>query len=887
MRSPARGLLLLLCVLLALAMVPSPGRGELPSVVTHADASRTVTWTMNDSTSLTTQSLVFGGGNASLPWTDSILSWPNGTAINSGGAIDLHMAASPSGISLKQNWSNRLADGNFIAASPWSYVNGSMDNTTATWQSQTEDVRINHTSSATQTMWDSLDIVPGTWAGLGLCGNSNLFKVPGGDQKQGAAALGDYINVSAGSTCWAGAQNLSGLSVNWDAYDQLNIWIHLNRSAPAAFQISAFNGATQYLTVPVDLSLDWQDVAVDLNQLGSPRTTLSSITLRIVGVSGQAVSNLAVYFDAIRVGRAKVADTTAHVYQRFAKGQSTTPLQGSAFLSFDWSFTNASGVAEYVASANLSRPSGFVNTSLVPSSFGGWSHFTADVSPTVTATGTYNLSFSLRVVLDNISASNVTLLIDNASFVFPGTQNGTYLSDLQTMGLDSQYTSLAWVAALPTSETTVTLALRTGNTTSMGDPTWSGWQTWSASPGIPTVPGAVYFQLRADLATTNASVTPVLESLALSTQHHIDHGSVLSGVFRADSTILSWSAFDANFSSVAGTTVTFEVGNGSFMVSVASSSTLSSVLQGSFIQWQAVLSTTDGLLTPTLHSISVTYEYLGPPVRLVITHAGFAAGPSIELNVTSGQYLQLGALVYDAGSHPVPSSLYVVGWSIDNATGGSVQSNGTYLAGKPGLWRITAVLVGTTIYASVQVNVTAGTNSSSTPFNLWDAWPLILIVVAALAGFSIYEILVRRLFAIDDVFLIAKDGRLIVHNTRRMRADRDEDILSGMLTAIMSFLRDQDPEENGELKRFQVGGKTTLLERGPHAYLTAIYSGRVPRWAGKDLHRFMMDLEERFGERFAHWSGSPEDLHGLKEFMRPFVTQLRYRGNRANRGRAS
>jgi hypothetical protein len=184
--------------------------------------------------------------------------------------------------------------------------------------------------------------------------------------------------------------------------------------------------------------------------------------------------------------------------------------------------------------------------------------------------------------------------------------------------------------------------------------------------------------------------------------------------------------------------------------------------------------------------------------------------------------------------------------------------------------------------------VTASTLPSSNPlFSLWDAWPVLAIGVAALAGFSLYELVIRRMFAIDDVFLIAKDGRLIVHNTRRMRADRDEDILSGMLTAIMAFLRDQDPEENGELKQFQVGGKTTLLERGAHVYLSAVYSGRVPGWAGKDIHRFVSDLEANFGDAFEAWSGSPEDLHDVKEYMQRFVSHVRYHGDRHAGPRAS
>ena len=139
------------------------------------------------------------------------------------------------------------------------------------------------------------------------------------------------------------------------------------------------------------------------------------------------------------------------------------------------------------------------------------------------------------------------------------------------------------------------------------------------------------------------------------------------------------------------------------------------------------------------------------------------------------------------------------------------------------------------------------------------------------------------MFAIDDIFLISKDGRLMLHNTRRMRADRDEDILSAMLTAILTFLRDFDPEESGGLRRFDIGGKTALLERGAHVYLAAVYSGRVPRWAGKDLRRFMSNLETRFGPTFARWTGSPQDLQGLKEFSERFVSRVRYRPGRGAR----
>ena len=160
------------------------------------------------------------------------------------------------------------------------------------------------------------------------------------------------------------------------------------------------------------------------------------------------------------------------------------------------------------------------------------------------------------------------------------------------------------------------------------------------------------------------------------------------------------------------------------------------------------------------------------------------------------------------------------------------------------------------------------------------------VLAAVVLGTAGYGVVVRRRFAVEDVFLVSKEGRLLMHNTRRMRADRDEDILSAMLTAILTFLKDFDREENAGLRRFEVGGKTALLERGEHAYLAAVYSGRVPRWAGKDLRRFMNDLEARFGERFARWSGDPDDLHGLKEFSERFVARLRYRSFPRGKGGA-
>jgi len=242
------------------------------------------------------------------------------------------------------------------------------------------------------------------------------------------------------------------------------------------------------------------------------------------------------------------------------------------------------------------------------------------------------------------------------------------------------------------------------------------------------------------------------------------------------------------------------------------------------------------------------------------------------------------ARALDVGSHIVLTAPTDFIWTTDDRQQQLVD--GMYTAGSVGDHTVTATYRGSTLSYSIRVHVVAGSWFDTILTNPYGV-PVLAICAIGVLAYVGYQFGIRRLFKVDDIFLISKDGRLLMHNTRRMRADRDEDILSGMLTAILSFLKDSDPEENGELKRFEIGGKTTLLERGVHAYLVAVYSGKVPRWAGKDLKRFMTNLETNFGTSLASWSGDPADLQGLKEFTGHFVSRFRYRPPRRVNGRAA
>ncbi len=165
--------------------------------------------------------------------------------------------------------------------------------------------------------------------------------------------------------------------------------------------------------------------------------------------------------------------------------------------------------------------------------------------------------------------------------------------------------------------------------------------------------------------------------------------------------------------------------------------------------------------------------------------------------------------------------------------------------------------------------------------SIWNAllWPwsgVGALAMAALAYVAWTRFVARR-FSIEDLFLVGREGRLIMHTTRRLRADRDPDILTGMLTAIMLFVRDSFREENEDLKRFEFGDRKVAVERSEHTYAAAIFSGDVPQGMSIHLVHFLVDVEDRFEEQLLRWSGDVDDLPGLRDMMEDFGRRGKWR----------
>jgi len=844
-----------LVLMLLLAAVPL-ARSDAPIVITNPDASRTVTWTMGSPTNLTLQNVALDGGRAELPWRTETVGWsPSRFLANV--SQSTNVSVGPNDIELLSDSTNHMVNGDFAAPSNWTFSNGTSGQMTALWDSAARDAKFVYNAGAD---WDLFDDQLTKWTCAAPSTASCRISPESLVKVQGVGSMKMTLNISS-TASWVSAVH-SGIA-NWSGWDHLVVWINATDvSPPLSFNITAVVAASQRTTTAIPLTPGWSEVVVDLNQLGSSqeRDSLQDVRFRI---NGQSVPTTDVYFDEATLGTAHTLDESARVTQIVEKTRASSPTPGSGYLSFDWSWVNVSGVLWANASASLNGSSGTTNGMFARGGPSGWQHFGLDVSAISAAVGSYTVSFQLQIVVKNVSASHANLRIDNISLEWPNRGNGTYRSIPAGLVLASELPNITWDAVAPAG-TSIALRARSGNGTDTGTSSWSAWRTWSSGGQYASgLPPADHFQISVDLNTTNATLSPILRSLSIEIHHRAPVGTIAADTFAASSDFLRWRSFNASLSVPMGTAITFLAGDGSSLAPIPPSGSLSGV-QAARLGWRADLTTVDGLQSPLLMQVQATYEFLGPADHIRLT-------PSGVIDVEAGQVIQFSAAIVDAGNHPVSASM---SWTTTDPTG-SISNGGRYVAG--------SVTTGAPWY--VNVTVAGSGKSASTLVNVRPAslaiggvlYPTLLVAIVLGAVYSGYTVWSRRAFAVDDVFLISKEGRLMMHNTRRMRADRDEDILSAMLTAILSFLMDFDREESGDLRRFQLGGKTALLQRGPNAYLAAVYSGRVPRWSEKDLRRFMDDLERRFGKVFARWSGDPADLQGLKEFSDRFVSRLRYR----------
>ena len=124
-------------------------------------------------------------------------------------------------------------------------------------------------------------------------------------------------------------------------------------------------------------------------------------------------------------------------------------------------------------------------------------------------------------------------------------------------------------------------------------------------------------------------------------------------------------------------------------------------------------------------------------------------------------------------------------------------------------------------------------------------------------------------FNISDMFLISLDGLLIrsLSFGTSVREGTDEDIMTGMLTAVSDFIRDSFRDEMGGLKTLQYGRMTIYLERGVTFYLVTVFRGEPPEDLRKRMRNALIQIWEKYKHYLKAWDGTQDGLEGIDNYL--------------------
>jgi hypothetical protein len=155
------------------------------------------------------------------------------------------------------------------------------------------------------------------------------------------------------------------------------------------------------------------------------------------------------------------------------------------------------------------------------------------------------------------------------------------------------------------------------------------------------------------------------------------------------------------------------------------------------------------------------------------------------------------------------------------------------------------------------------------------AWPYLLsaamLGAVGAAGYFMHE----QKIAVDEVFVIYRDGRMITHSTRRLKPGMDDHVLGGMLVAIQDFVRESFKDITSfRLRRLEFGEKSVLVEKGDHVYLAVLLHGQTSRKIVLKMQKVVEEIELKFGPHLKDWDGDLEKMRGVAEPIKKLYSKM-------------
>lgn len=121
----------------------------------------------------------------------------------------------------------------------------------------------------------------------------------------------------------------------------------------------------------------------------------------------------------------------------------------------------------------------------------------------------------------------------------------------------------------------------------------------------------------------------------------------------------------------------------------------------------------------------------------------------------------------------------------------------------------------------------------------------------------------KRSYRFEQLFLIEKESGLpICHASSSLGETRDADMVSGMLSAIQSFVQDAFSTQDFDgLNTLQLGELSVWIEWGPEAVVAAVIRGVAPERCRTALQELLEDIHSEYAKELEKYEGdaSPFD----------------------------
>jgi len=167
--------------------------------------------------------------------------------------------------------------------------------------------------------------------------------------------------------------------------------------------------------------------------------------------------------------------------------------------------------------------------------------------------------------------------------------------------------------------------------------------------------------------------------------------------------------------------------------------------------------------------------------------------------------------------------------------------------------------------------------------------PWLYIGMIAMGGAAIGMLLFavsrrKKPFVVQDMMLIHNDGFLITRLAHHAVGEIDQDVMSGMLTAVLNFVEDSMGTSADSLKTFGFKEYQVLVSRGQKVFAAVVFKGDLPSDIDKPMKEFIDTVERVYKKKLAHWTGDIEtDFAGVEVLIQGFVKE-NSKGHKAGSG---